>query len=291
MNNNHIRKILFRISNTLLPKNCGIQSWSYMGTYIESKQPFMAARLGAVEIKAILYMKYPLLRFILRKYVHKNMERNAGFFPVTKQSLLKFGEISITEMQCIDILFSWRPEEILLKKELQNSYKASFDDTNIHPEYDTFWTKYLAGKKVLVIHPFALTIEQQYKNNRTKLFSRTDFLPEFKSLTTIKAVQSIAGNHAGFESWFDALDYMKKEIDNKDFDIALIGCGAYGLPLAAFIKQKGKQAIHLGGVLQLYFGIKGKRWNDWGIYNKYWVSPNETEIPQGAEKVEDGCYW
>jgi hypothetical protein len=262
-----------------------------MGTYIESKQPFMAARLGAVEIKAILYMKYPLLRFILRKYVHKNMERNAGFFPVTKQSLLKFGEISITEMQCIDILFSWRPEEILLKKELQNSYKASFDDTNIHPEYDAFWTKYLAGKKVLVIHPFALTIEQQYKNNRTKLFSRTDFLPEFKSLTTIKAVQSIAGNHAGFESWFDALDYMKKEIDNKDFDIALIGCGAYGLPLAAFIKQKGKQAIHLGGVLQLYFGIKGKRWNDWGIYNKYWVSPNETEIPQGAEKVEDGCYW
>ena len=46
------------------------------------------------------------------------------------------------------------------------------------------------------------------------------------------------------------------------FDVAIIGCGAYGMPLAAMLKQAGKQAIHLGGATQLLFGIKGKRWEE-----------------------------
>ena len=46
------------------------------------------------------------------------------------------------------------------------------------------------------------------------------------------------------------------------FDIAIIGCGAYGLPLAAKLKKEGRQAIHLAGVTQLMFGIKGKRWEE-----------------------------
>lgn len=66
-------------------------------------------------------------------------------------------------------------------------------------------------------------------------------LPEFASMQTIKAVQSIAGNPVGFSTWFEALDWMKSEIDKKDFDIALLGCGAYGVPLAAHIKQNGKK--------------------------------------------------
>lgn len=49
---------------------------------------------------------------------------------------------------------------------------------------------------------------------------------------------------------------MKDEIDKRDYDIALIGCGAYGFPLAAHIKRSGKKAVHLGGALQLLFGIK-----------------------------------
>jgi glycerol-3-phosphate dehydrogenase len=54
----------------------------------------------------------------------------------------------------------------------------------------------------------------------------------------------------------------KKRSTKKDYDVALIGCGAYGLPLASHVKRKGKQSIHLGGGLQLLFGIKGKRWDD-----------------------------
>ena len=53
---------------------------------------------------------------------------------------------------------------------------------------------------------------------------------------------------------------MIKEIQMQEFDLCLIGCGAYGLPLAAAVKKMGKQAIHIGGSLQLLFKIKGKCW-------------------------------
>lgn len=40
---------------------------------------------------------------------------------------------------------------------------------------------------------------------------------------------------------------MEDKIKQIDFDVCIIGCGAYGLPLAAFVKRMGKQAIHLAG--------------------------------------------
>ena len=33
---------------------------------------------------------------------------------------------------------------------------------------------------------------------------------------------------------------MKMQMDEEDYDIALIGCGAYGMSLAAHAKRKGK---------------------------------------------------
>lgn len=149
----------------------------------------------------------------------------------------------------------------------------------------------MENKKVLVIHPFEKSIRAQYAK-REFLHENPHILPKFE-LKTIKAVQSIAGTKTEFATWFDALESMKQQIDKTDFDIALIGCGAYGLPLAAYTKSLGKQAVHIGGALQLMFGIKGKRWAEWypGMFNKYWVSPDESETPQNYTTIEGGCYW
>ncbi len=88
---------------------------------------------------------------------------------------------------------------------------------------------------------------------------------------------------------------MKERIRCIDFDIAIIGAGAYGLPLASFIKNMGKKAIHLGGATQLLFGIKGKRWDNLPyfrkLYNENWVRPLPDEIPDNFQAVESGCYW
>ena len=127
------------------------------------------------------------------------------------------------------------------------------------------------------------------------MFKNPNVLPAFKSLQTIKAVQTIAGQKSEFVDWFSALDYMKAEIDKRDFDIAIIGCGAYGFPLAAHVKRIGKKAIHLGGPTQLLFGIKGKRWIDNpnfnNIINEHFVFPNDSDKVKNANKVEGACYW
>ena len=120
-------------------------------------------------------------------------------------------------------------------------------------------------------------------------------LPKFKSFETIRAMQTIAGTDSNFTDWFEALNAMKSEMDKKDFDVVIIGCGAYGFPLAAHAKRIGKKAIHLGGPTQMLFGIKGKRWveNDdfKAIINKYFVFPSDTDKIKNASKVKDGCYW
>ena len=90
-------------------------------------------------------------------------------------------------------------------------------------------------------------------------------------------------------------------MDKVEYDICLIGCGAYGFHLAAHAKRMGKKAIHLGGSLQLLFGIKGKRWesngyqkanNNYSIFfNEYWIRPSDDEKPHISNRIENNCYW
>ena len=126
------------------------------------------------------------------------------------------------------------------------------------------------------------------------LFENPNILPQF-NLITLKAVQSIANNKPEFEDWFIALDSMKNQIDEIDFDIALIGCGAYGFPLAAHIKRKGKKAVLLGGALQILFGIRGKRWEQHSqislLINEHWSRPLTSEVPNDSKKIDGGSYW
>jgi len=260
---------------------------------LTSSKPSMIARFGSTEIKAIMYPALPFfVKPFLRKRITRNMEILSGFFPSNPETISRFSKLMIEDMKFTDVLGSWRTEEIFFRKYMK---KAKFIPLrHLEPYFQKEpWTKALKDKNVLVIHPFNTSIEEQY-SKRDKLFDES-ILPEFKSLQTIKAVQSIAGAKTKFETWFDALEYMKSEIDKKEFDIAIIGCGAYGFPLAAHVKRMGKKAFHLGGATQVLFGIKGKRWlerEDFKtIINEHFIFPMDEDKPKDAVKVEEGCYW
>lgn len=261
--------------------------------YLTENKSFMSARLGATEAKAILYPNFPkFFKLITKKIIFKRMFVWSGFFPINEKSIEKFSNLYKDELLNTDILTSWRIEEKFIKE--ARIIKNKINLRELEPYYSNDpWTKLLSHKKVLVVHPFSETIINQYKN-RNKIFINQDILPEFE-IDTVKAVQSLSGDDKRFQNWFEALDYMKDEISKKTFDIALIGCGAYGLPLAGHAKRLGKIAIHLGGCLQLLFGIKGKRWDNNPkvnkFYNDYWVRPLENDKPKNYLKVEDGCYW
>jgi hypothetical protein len=235
----------------------------------------------------------------------KILNVSAGVFPPGEDTSRRFAEKYLNDIPLIDVLGSFQYFEKYMP--IRGGAKRLHFET-LYPFFVANpWTQALAGKKVLVVHPFDYSIREQYKK-RSQLFENKNTLPEFE-LITYRSVQSAAGMKVEYSDWFEALSVMQDEIAEMDFDICIIGCGAYGLPLAAHVKRLGKKAIHLGGGVQLLFGIKGKRWEEqyekeWhyrpgetiginyaSLFNEYWVNPDISERPPGALSVENGCYW
>lgn len=267
---------------------------------LSKNKPILICRYGSNEF-------FTMRNYILENGIYysralkKAMCDCAGFYPTTNRNMRRFGKEMHEIRKNIDML---GVQNKLFEKEYCEQYLPK--NTILADIHDlcgincsNSWTKHLKGKKVLVIHPFVESIKKQYEEKREFLFKDSDFLPEFE-LITYKAIQSIgeAKYDLPYKDWFEALEKMKEDISKIDFDIALIGAGAYGIFLANHCKMVGKQAIHLGGDTQIIFGVGGNRW-----YNnnnikllananlEYWTKPNKNERPKGFENVENGCYW
>ena len=150
------------------------------------------------------------------------------------------------------------------------------------------WYGALEGKRVLVIHQYEKTIRAQYAKH-VEFHKGQGMLPTFE-LLTYRPVNSIGGTCTRFARWKDALRQMMDDVSKIDFDVALLGCGVYGIPLSAYIKRMGKTAVYTGGATQIIFGIKGKRWDDDGIYNENWVRPFPEDIPKNMAMIENGTF-
>lgn len=265
---------------------------------IKDDKPAIVSRLGASELKTV--NNYLVNRASsygkFNESILNELYTHSGVYPISEEVAVRFSKLYINAIRNIDVIGVWNNigENQLLEFLTPNVELA--DLSHLEPFFikeNAPWTKWLTGKKILVIHPFKKTIEKQYAI-RKKLFDNQELLPDF-DLITIEAIQSLSGN-SRFNNWFSALAFMKTEIDKLDFDIAIIGAGAYGLPLADYVKQKSKIAIHLGGATQLMFGIKGKRWMDIAshkaLMNEYWTFPDKSEKPEHAHKVDGvGAYW
>ena len=273
-------------------------------------EPSMVARLGTTESNIVRYF----VENGGKNRTHFPAEMKtailelSGFFPPEDHLLTRFSQESLEHLAFADVMGVrvspsewgfWNLEKFLIETNCPRAELIGLEEVMPIGQANP-WTKGLSGKKVLVIHPFAETIRRQYEN-RTTLFQDPDFLPEF-DLQVMAATQSVGRNHKTlpFADWFEALDGMRKDLETRVFDVALIGAGAYGLFLAAECKKLGSIGIQVGGALQLMFGIKGQRWVDptnvdsravSPLVNENWVSPDPQEIPLGAERVEGGCYW
>lgn len=296
----------------------GQEAGHQIKTLLLKDKPCMISRLGSTELDIILtYLNIAdkssvwlkSLRYIngdsgwfwWDKLVKEKITNLSGFFPSTETNLNRFCELMIHDIKNIDLLGSWVEAEQQFSQILPNAINAiKVPLADLEPyRHEQPWSATLEGKTVLVIHPFEESIKEQYKK-RHLLFSNSKVLPDFE-LKTMKAVQSIGGNPVEFATWFDALSFMCDQISNINFDITIIGAGAYGLPLAAYVKKIGKKAIHLGGGTQILFGIRGARWDERPFYqklfNEHWIRPLSSEKPPTVNNFvqyhgsENGCYW
>ena len=190
---------------------------------INNSLPFFVCRLGETELRMIRLMKLDSWQINRLRISTCDVCNNAGFFPRKISHIRRFCDVYLDSAYKADYLgiMLWQDEEYLMSK--SDNLKGSFSAGILDPIYmdDNIWLEALESKKVLVISPFKESILEQYKK-KDELFRDKAILREF-DLKVIKAVQSIGGRGAeGFMSWFDALEHMKQEISEIDFDIALL---------------------------------------------------------------------
>lgn len=281
---------------------------------IDLGKPALIGRLGGTEARFLgEYLKISKIKY-LQKYLSKTkpnwikrskeINTNAGFYFEDLDQVSDFFNLYDEALSDTDVLgawgtaFAWIESNYIdrINNLIPVPMTAPWVDTYLIDSAEKPWSYSLAGKKVLVISPFAESIRKQHKIIG-KVYP-DHYYPEF-ILKTIKAPQTISFKPNAKPSWFENLNQVKNQMSKEDFDIALVSAGAYSYPLAHFAKKLGKIGVHTGGGLQLFFGIIGKRWEvNWGkgnylekYFNEFWTRPTSSETPINAHKVEDGCYW
>ncbi|MCR4584973.1 MAG: hypothetical protein K5686_04545 [Lachnospiraceae bacterium] len=270
---------------------------------LKEGRPLLAGRMGLFETAAV--RAYVFGRKKNYGLVMENLYNCAGFFPKDSAYLGKFSDCMTDCIKGTDIYAANRePMEAYLIDEYLPQGAALVGSIKLYDFFDPLinWTESLEGKKVLVVTSFPESVRQQYAR-REEIYKGSRKLPEFE-LLTYRPLMTIGDmRDERFETWFDGLEFMKREILALDFDTALISCGAYSYPLGLAVKQDGRQAVCAGGVLQILFGIMGRRWDGsryggaehmdpklkaW--YNDSWIYPLEDK-PADADRVEYGPYW
>lgn len=187
--------------------------------------------------------------------------------------------------------------------ELFNIYKDQFmkhyNITNYKSIYGIpfkdqidFMFDLMRNKKVLVISSFAGLIKQQYESgNVYKIYNN---FPIITGLDVFKFPYCFF-NNGPHNNYFETLESVFEEIKTIDFDIALLGCGAYGHMLCHLIDgELKKDAVYVGGNIQTMFGILNKRMktNENHNTNEYWITEIPEEYrPPNYNMIENGCYW
>lgn len=154
------------------------------------------------------------------------------------------------------------------------------------------WTNSLAGKRVLIVHPFEVSIRNQFARKES-ISGVREVLPDFE-LDVVKPPVTFAKENQS-ANWLEQFRAVSQEISKRDFEVMIVGAGGYGLPLAELAKSLGKVGIHLGGELQTLFGIRGRRFEEISSIAVHiddsWVTPTPSETPNHATVVEGGSYW
>jgi hypothetical protein len=220
---------------------------------------------------------------------------NAGVFPADADSFSRFGREYVDALGETDILAVWfnRGEARVVNRLAPQAQLVRLNTIEPHL-WDNPWFALAEGKRVLAISPFAATIRHQH-DKLEAVWNKKPEMGVSYSLSTIETPLCAALVESPYATWGDGLDAMRDEMASIDFDIAIIGAGAWSLPLAVHAKRLGKIGVHLGGPAQLVFGVLGQRWIEHPrhnvYFNEHWVRPGDHERPETFTKIEGGCYW
>ena len=244
-------------------------------------EPFFFARIGGSDydiIKSIFSNKYLFNNsFFYKKSINIAKNYNGYFdFDNDKRNFQKYISIlteaykesdfaSYCNSNMIDDFSIGHCDDFVLKN-MNNKILINytfFED--VRPFLKSFQT-WGHNKKVLIISPFSKSI--LYQKSRLNKIHKNYTFPDFNLITynTSITYNNESDNEETMniktKNWNDECIRMAREIEKIDFDIAFLSCGSYAMFLGNFIKLKmKKKSIYVGGILNVYFGIYGGRYD------------------------------
>jgi hypothetical protein len=278
------------------------ESNDYFIKLIQNNKPFLISRLGLGPESIIPYL-FSMKSKIDEHSIHR-LNNNLGIYCNTMEQLEEFANKYKSCLEHSTAIAEWGGNTLYPYEEYYiNTYKlnrVTFKilepfyciEENLKP-----WSHYLLGKKVLIINPFTESMQQQLKND-FQIYKNKPLFLDGQEFVFYKSYVTSGFNWI-HSSWIETFEIMCNDISKLDFDIALLGCGGYGLPLSDFIFTKlNKSAIYVGGGLQLLFGVMGNRWVDIPMWKRIiaendtkFIRPNENEQIKNQNNIENACFW
>jgi hypothetical protein len=287
---------------------------NYIVSKLQNNKQFIIPRVSGIENNTAVFQQvindnsHPETGR-LKQYIQKTlyaMKNNAGIKLSSNETISFYSKQYLSAFELCDIYGSWEPQGnyihhiaqshsyVLNKYQQKRPFWALTFDI-FHYIFSNPWTHSLKGKRILIISPFVETIKEQLPI-RKHIYQGVDLFPDCE-FVFLKPPQTQADEPS--RDFIYEFDTFKQNVDEmlNLFDVALVSCGGYANPICSHIYLKGKSAIYVGGVLQMYFGVLGNRWIKERpdivklYHNQYWKRPRREEKPKNCEKVEGACYW
>jgi hypothetical protein len=260
--------------------------------------PFFIGRIAGIELQVAYDLHHN--RRLTSTALHE-IVNNAGIHTESEESLVEYTRqlcqaydhctaIAIWDKEGPVYAATGRAQEWILQRTRAPTIQARA----LEPYYESdSWMSAMNGKRILIIHPFCHSIQRQLPR-LASLFPNRPWFPSCQ-IEVVAPPMTCAGNHEG-KDWQVHLAAFYENIQQKEFDIALVAAGGYGMIIADMIHTRlHRSVMYVGGALQLFFGIIGKRWFGQKeilmLMNDHWIRPLKEDHPGNHTRVEKGCYW
>lgn len=233
----------------------------------------------------------------------------SGVFPAERAFILEFARQYADRVRALDYvgLFFDRPDlerDVIRHYGLTNTWMHFVDqepDRGIPADDRRCYLPACAGKRVVLVGALAPLLRTRAT---PEVFERVWASTGKKWFypTSVDAVSVPYGfdpaTHARFSTSLEVLERTVAALASLDFDVALIGAGGLGVPIAAAVKSMGKVGISLGGHLQVLFGVLGQRWRERADWCATYANDAWIEVPAQyrpltpvGQLVDGGAYW
>ncbi len=275
---------------------------------------YATGKLGVSEIQWLSYsvaaaragQDSRLLRLLEPNFLFHGLKQLA-LFPADPRFYLQFSEVFTAHLRNLDCL-GVVPDLLRYTQPLLDfyelrmplvSYPHQEPDRSSPADEERCYLPDLADRRLLLVSSFAeLLRERATREIFEGVWAKTG-----KRWFNSRSVEALefpygytAATHRRYASSLELLDEIATEMSRRDFDVALIAAAGLGVPLASIAKQLGKVGLHLGGHLQVLFGVLGKRWRErpeWHerYFNDFWIDMPARYRPPETDIADGGAYW